>query len=109
MEADNPNGRNEGMEYRAMAKVEGGKLLKISFAVEDNMLARVRLHGDFFIHPEEAVEDMEGALDGCPAEKRAVAARLAEVVRDRGVEMIGISTEDIASLILSTLEKENKG
>jgi hypothetical protein len=45
-------------------KVPGGKLLRVSVDHEGEMLRKVKLSGDFFMHPEDALESLEAKLTG---------------------------------------------
>jgi lipoate-protein ligase A len=46
-------------------KVPKGKLLKVTVDHEGGLIRRARISGDFFVHPEEQLEDAEAALAGC--------------------------------------------
>ena len=45
-------------------KVPGGKLvrIKVDFNPDEGIIESVKMHGDFFMHPEEFVEDIEQLL-----------------------------------------------
>lgn len=43
-------------------KVPGGKLIVVDLEVTDGRLTNVRLSGDFFLEPDEALDRMVGAL-----------------------------------------------
>ncbi len=55
------NGISEG---RADYKVPGGKLIRVRVWHRNGIIEKVRFHGDFFIHPEEAIEELEEDLEG---------------------------------------------
>ena len=57
-------------------KVPGGKLVAVDVAVADDRLADVRVSGDFFLDPDEALPLIDRALGGVP-----VATPLGELVR----------------------------
>ncbi|MCA0294041.1 MAG: lipoate--protein ligase family protein [Actinobacteria bacterium] len=48
-------------------KVPGGKLVAVDLAVAEDRLADVRVSGDFFLDPDEALVVIDRALDGLPA------------------------------------------
>jgi lipoate-protein ligase A len=48
-------------------KVPGGKLVVVDFDVEDGRLRHVRVSGDFFLEPDNALEAIDRALEGAPA------------------------------------------
>jgi len=47
---------------RAEYKIPGGKLLAAEVQEKGGKLTRVKLVGDFFMHPEEAIDALEAAL-----------------------------------------------
>lgn len=49
-------------------KVPGGKLVTVDLDVRDGLLADVRLSGDFFLEPDDALEVIDAALVGLPRE-----------------------------------------
>ena len=55
------NGTSEG---RADYKVPGGKLIRVRVAHRNRIIEKVRFNGDFFVHPEEAMEELEDMLSG---------------------------------------------
>ncbi|MGW0230472.1 lipoate--protein ligase family protein [Actinopolymorpha singaporensis] len=48
-------------------KVPGGKLVVVDLDVADGALADVRVSGDFFLEPDEALDAINAALTGLPA------------------------------------------
>ncbi len=59
-------------------KVPGGKLVVVDLNVSDGILRDVSVSGDFFLDPDEALELINAALTGMPAE--ASASQLADAV-----------------------------
>lgn len=85
-------------------KVPGGKLVVIDLDVKDGALCHVRLSGDFFLEPPEALERINDALCGLPAD--ADDARIATTVvgaLPRDAEMFGFSPEAVAITIRRAL------
>ncbi|MFH1409593.1 MAG: lipoate protein ligase C-terminal domain-containing protein [Nanoarchaeota archaeon] len=86
----------------ATKKVEGGKLLRVDVEAKDS-LDSVKITGDFFLHPEDTIEEMEEALLGepVPLEKRKLVDKLNHILDKNEAKLIGISTEHI----IDTLEE----
>ena len=87
-------------------KVPGGKLVVVDFDVADGRLANFRLAGDFFLEPDDALEDINTALNGLSTE--ADAARIAETVRTslpEGATLLGFSPEGVATAVRRALQK----
>ena len=61
-------------------KVPGGKLVAVDLDVADGALTNVRVSGDFFLDPDEALDLMDAALAGAPV--AAAAGVLAKRIDD---------------------------
>jgi lipoate-protein ligase A len=86
-------------------KTPGGKLVISDFSVRDGRLRDVKVSGDFFLEPPEALADITSALEGCEADLPE--EQLAERVRvslGEGVEMVGFSPEAVAVAVKRGLE-----
>src|SRR5690625_4421827 len=53
---------------RGEYKVPGGKLVVAEVQVDDGVLSQVRISGDFFLEPDDALERIDEALRGMPAD-----------------------------------------
>lgn len=81
-------------------KVPGGKLVVADLAVTDHRLADVRISGDFFLEPDTALDAINHALCGLPADSSEAALTAAvEGALDAGVQMYGISPEAVAVVV----------
>ncbi|WP_251151773.1 biotin/lipoate A/B protein ligase family protein [Cellulosimicrobium sp. Marseille-Q4280] len=89
---------------RGEYKVPGGKLVAVDVEVEEGRLARVAVSGDFFLEPDDALEDIDGALTGMP--ESATVSQLANAVQGAigdDVTMIGFSPEAVAIAVRRAL------
>ncbi|MEU5845604.1 lipoate--protein ligase family protein [Saccharopolyspora shandongensis] len=87
-------------------KVPGGKLVVVDLDVVDGRLADVRLSGDFFLEPDEALEDINGALTGAPAD--ADGAELAARIRGglpAGARLVGFDAEAVGVAVRRALTR----
>jgi lipoate-protein ligase A len=87
-------------------KVPGGKLVVVDLEVEDGRIAQFRLAGDFFLEPDSALEAIDRAVNGLPAESdsKAIAAAVKEALPD-GAVLLGFSPEAVAVAIRRALAK----
>lgn len=88
-------------------KVPGGKLLRVDCAVEDQVLVRVKLSGDFFLHPEESITILEERLKGVKAEEAEIKS-IVEGFIGEGRLLIGLEPRHIVEAILGAAGKQVK-
>ncbi len=85
-------------DYKAI----GGKLLRVRMTVtEDNppVIQTIRITGDFFMHPEEAIEDLEKVLIGAPLDEAALRERV-QTFFDADVQVVGANVDDFVTALL---------
>lgn len=85
-------------------KTPGGKLVRVDFDVDDGRLANVVVSGDFFLYPEEAIDDIRGALEGASASltETDLAITVASAL-PAGVEWLGSSPAALATAVRRAL------
>ena len=87
-------------------KVPGGKLVVVDLEVVDGRIADFQLAGDFFLEPDSALEAIDAAVNGLPAE--ADAKTIAAAVKDalpEGASLLGFSPEAVAVTVRRALAK----
>ena len=91
---------------RGEYKVPGGKLVAVNLEVEDGRLAQVSLSGDFFLEPDDALEDINAALTALPADSGVEhIASAVEGALDGAVSLIGFTPEAIGIAVRRALGK----
>ena len=86
---------------RAEFKVPGGKLIAAETEVSNGHLKKVKITGDFFMHPEEAIEELEKALINTQLDK--IEEVITNFFINRSVEIIGVSPEDFIHVLKISL------
>ncbi|MDD5171765.1 MAG: lipoate protein ligase C-terminal domain-containing protein [Candidatus ainarchaeum sp.] len=83
---------------RCEEKVKGGKLVCIEIVPKDGKAAKVRITGDFFLHPEDSINALEQSLEGVDltSGEDEIAARLKKALGQ--AQLIGASPEDLARI-----------
>ncbi len=81
-------------------KVPGGKLVVVDLDVVDERLADVRLSGDFFLEPDDALPLINKALTGLPAsaDGKTIAAAVQKALPE-GAVLFGFSPEAVATVV----------
>ncbi len=90
-----------GMHAEITHKIPQGKLVRISLEFDTTILHDIKICGDFFIHPEETVVEMERALFHLPVEatETRIKSLLDRAVETKNAQLIGVDTASVAKLI----------
>jgi hypothetical protein len=80
-------------------KIPGGKHLKISLNEKDGIIVSISIRGDFFIHPEECIEDIEKSLEGVRLTYDDLIRSLRESAVLNDITILGFDLESIARFI----------
>ncbi|NYT13113.1 MAG: lipoate--protein ligase family protein [Candidatus Methanofastidiosa archaeon] len=75
-------------EYKPL----GGKLIGISFNYMNGLFSDVMIYGDFFVFPEESIEDLERTIEG---KNLSELLGIIENFFSSDVEVYGIRKEDL--------------
>jgi lipoate-protein ligase A len=96
---------------RCEEKIPGGKLVCVEIWPVQSGAGRpkagsVRVSGDFFLHPEDAIYAIEDSMKGLPldSEQDEIRGRIQEALDGKGATLIGVSPEDIARMFIKAVE-----
>ncbi|HDS11474.1 MAG TPA: hypothetical protein ENN77_01070 [Candidatus Wirthbacteria bacterium] len=97
------------MHTKSIYKIPDGKLLKVDLVYDisadgQKMIASIKLHGDFFAHPENAIEDIEKILRGLPLEEKKITQQIQDYLDDSHATLYGLAPASIARGIMMGLE-----
>ena len=88
-------------------KVPGGKLVVVDLELDAGHIAHVQVSGDFFLEPDTALDAINAALVGLPAQ--AVVAHVAAAVQAALREemmLYGITPEGVAVAVRRAIDGE---
>ena len=85
---------------KAQYKVEGGKLIKVQLETEANKIKKVKITGDFFLHPEELIEELEKVIEGTTLHEQILANHIKAFIIKNEAVLLGASSEDFAKCIV---------
>jgi hypothetical protein len=89
------------MLAHSVYKVPGGKLLKVTVDVDAaHTIVDVRITGDFFAHPEEAIEDLEASLRGTLMDRAALLRQIQASLERLHIQLFGLDAAGLAEGIL---------
>ena len=84
----------------ASYKVPEGKLVKVKLEIIAEKIAEVKILGDFFLHPEEVILDIEKELIGCANDETTIEDIIIQILRESNATLIGAAAADIAQTII---------
>lgn len=87
----------------AIRKISGGKLVKISFTTQNDVLTSFKLYGDFFLHPETTLDLIEAQLIGTHLHEISKLIQL--ILDEHDAEFIGVAPDDIQDMIIEEMSK----
>ena len=87
-------------------KVIGGKLVAADLSLADGRIATASINGDFFLEPDEALEDLNAAVAGLStdAEHRVIREAVERGLRPEA-ELFGVDAFAVASAVRRALGK----
>lgn len=82
-----------------------GKLLRIDI-VYNTTITDLKITGDFFMHPEETLEQIVSALIGTevPIQKEEIRRKINYVFHNNETEIIGLTIDDIVNTLIEATQ-----
>lgn len=81
------------MNTNIVHKVPQGKMLRIEADITDSVINNIKITGDFFIHPEEVITEIENFLIGKKVEK--IEQGLSIFLDKKNIRIIGFTPKDL--------------
>ncbi|WP_313814565.1 biotin/lipoate A/B protein ligase family protein [Glutamicibacter sp.] len=97
------------MTHHGEYKVVGGKLVVVDLEIDNGVIVKTSLNGDFFLEPDDALDDLNSAINGLPSDathstiRDAVTANLRE-----GAVMFGFDADAVARVVRRALGHATK-
>ncbi|MHA1154485.1 MAG: lipoate protein ligase C-terminal domain-containing protein [Candidatus Heimdallarchaeota archaeon] len=86
----------------ASLRAEKG-VIEVELIVEKNIITEIKITGDFFIYPEEAIEDIEQTIIGSSTNEKDIEASLSQLYQQKSISTPGITIDDwVKVLALAT-------
>ncbi len=85
---------------RATYKVKDGKLIKVWVTERHGRIGKIKITGDFFLHPEALIDEVEATLVNKPLNEGVIARTIERLMRERDATLIGATPKDIARCIM---------
>ena len=94
------------MNSKSVYKIPNGKLLKISLEYDgdNDTISSLKITGDFFAYPEEAIETLEIALKNTKIKKEDLIKKINSIIVSNKFEFIGLNAEGLTEGILRCIQ-----
>ena len=89
---------------KAEYKIPGGKLLACTVETQNNVITELKISGDFFMHPEEAIGKLEKAILG--SKLSDYPNKIRDFFKNTDVMLLGVAQEDFINVIQLALESQ---
>jgi lipoate-protein ligase A len=85
-------------------KIPGGKLVRLDIVYSDH-IENAKITGDFFLHPEDTLDDLVSVIQGIalPFDPVSLTTRLEQVLEKRDAQLIGASPADLVKILQEAL------
>ena len=88
----------------ASLRAEKG-VIEVELAVEKNIITKVKITGDFFIYPEEALDDIEQILIGSSSNEQDIKGSLSQLYQQKSISTPGITIDDWVNVLSLAINK----
>lgn len=82
-------------------KIPDGKMVKVRVDVQKNAIRDITILGDFFLHPEDTLPEIEQGLVGTTADEDSITDVIQSVLDAQKAVLIGATARDLAKAIMS--------
>ena len=85
-------------------KVQGGKMIRVECDIHErsNVVMRLIITGDFFLHPEEGIEELESSLLMLRSEPEILTSYIQNFFA-KEYTLVGAKPEDFVTAILNAI------
>jgi len=85
-------------------KVPNGKLIRVKVEFENELIIKVQITGDFFIHPEESIDDLELALKETEYSRKNVSDIISRFFSQDDLVAFGITPQALVDALMKCKE-----
>jgi hypothetical protein len=75
-------------------------VIKVELELEGNLISRISITGDFFMYPEEALEDLERKLVGTKIDRESLMKNIEDFYRSTGARTPMVEPEHFVEAIM---------
>lgn len=88
------------MKGQSVYKIPDGKLVKIFLEFDQKKITGIKIFGDFFLHPEDAIDFLENGLVGKKFDEKELVESVQTIVSKKNIELFGLTPLGLSTAIL---------
>lgn len=81
-------------------KVPNGKMIRLEMDYDKEKINDLVISGDFFMHPEDAIDLLEQALIGVELDKNKILEKIMSVADENQIKFFGIDADSLTRAIM---------
>ncbi len=91
-------------------KVPDGKMVEARIEY-GGTITKVQILGDFFVYPDGMLREIENMLigTGVNESEEHISMRISELVKSKGITLVGVTPEAIASVLKRAIKNDVEG
>ena len=97
------------MILKSALKEKGSKLIKTTIELKDNKIINIRIHGDFFLIPEEKINLIENFFNNKEIKKEKKETFVNELnllIKNNNIQLLGINAKNIVNAVFKVMEDD---
>jgi len=91
------------IKAKSISKLEKLVKIELGYLQESMEIKSIKITGDFFLHPEETIEKLEGSLVGVKLEKDSIKNKIEYILKNS--EFYGFDVDSISNAIVDCVKK----
>ena len=91
------------IKAKSISKLDKLVKIELGYLQESMEIKSIKITGDFFLHPEETIEKLEGSLVGVKLEKESIKNKIESILKNS--EFYGFDVDSISNAIVDCVKK----
>ena len=91
------------IKAKSISKLEKLVKIELGYLQKSMEIKSIKITGDFFLHPEETIEKLEGSLVGVKLEKDSIKNKIEYILKNS--EFYGFDVDSISNAIVDCVKE----
>ncbi len=91
------------IKAKSISKLDKLVKIELGYLQESMEIKSIKITGDFFLHPEETIEKLEGNLVGVKLEKKSIKNKIESILKNS--EFYGFNVDSLSNAIVDCVKE----